>query len=170
MKVSTVPLDTLQLDPANVRTHGDRNMDAIAASLQRFGQAEPLVVQQSSRRVIGGNGRLQAMKQLGWTECDIVELDVDDLQATALAIALNRTASLAEWDEPGLARLLEQLKAEDALDGVGFDETELDDLLGRYSVHRKDEGKNAPAHARYYGNVPHNLSLPSWSILHLRQV
>jgi hypothetical protein len=31
-------------------------------------------------------------KKLGWTECDIVELDIDDLQATALGITLNRTS------------------------------------------------------------------------------
>ena len=54
-------------------------------------RANPLVVQSGTGRVIGGNGRLVAMKELGWTECDIVELDVDDLQATALGIALNST-------------------------------------------------------------------------------
>ena len=51
------------------------------------------------------------MKQLGWTECDVVELEVDDLKATALGIALNRTAELAEWDEPVLAKLLEELRS-----------------------------------------------------------
>ena len=79
-----VSLSSLHLDPANVRLHGEGNMEAIAGSLQRFGQAEPLVVQASTGRVIGGNGRLVAMKRLGWTECDVVELDIDDLQATAL--------------------------------------------------------------------------------------
>ena len=29
----TVPLDTLHLDPANVRKHGKRNLDAIKAAL-----------------------------------------------------------------------------------------------------------------------------------------
>src|SRR5436189_89392 len=96
---------SLTLDPSNARLHPDPNLDAIAASLQRFGQAEPLVVQVGTRRVIAGNGRLVAMRKLGWTECDIVELEVDDLKATALGIALNRTAELAEWDEPVLAKL-----------------------------------------------------------------
>ena len=104
-------------------------LDAITASLKRFGQAEPLVVQTGTRRVIAGNGRLVAMRNLGWTECDIVELEVDDLKATALGIALNRTADLAEWDEPVLAKLLEELRKEDALDGVGYTADELDTLL-----------------------------------------
>ena len=124
-----VALDSLQLDPSNARAHGDRNLEAIAASLRRFGQAEPLVVQAGTRRVIAGNGRLVAMRQLGWRECDVVFVAVDDVQATALGIALNRTAELAEWDEAVLARLLSELRAEDALEAVGFDEREIDALI-----------------------------------------
>ena len=78
LRIKRVPLDSLHQDPANARTHGNDNLEAIRASLQRFGQAEPLVVHKTGR-VIGGNGRLAAMKALGWTECDVVELDIDDL-------------------------------------------------------------------------------------------
>ena len=75
MKVQRVPIESLHLDPANVRQHGPENMEAIAASLKWFGQAEPLVVHATTHRVIGGNGRLVAMKKLGWTECDVVDAD-----------------------------------------------------------------------------------------------
>ena len=68
LSIRRVPLDSLHLDPANAREHGPENMEAILGSLKRFGQAEPLVVQKKTGRVIGGNGRLVAMKQLGWTE------------------------------------------------------------------------------------------------------
>jgi len=129
LAIKRVPLTSLYLDPSNARSHGPENMDAIEASLRRFGQAEPLVVQAKTGRVIGGNGRLAAMKKLGWAECDVVEIDVDDLTATALGIALNRTADLASWDEPALAKLLEDLRAEDALDGVGYSTEDIDALL-----------------------------------------
>ena len=127
--VSRVPITALVPDPANARAHPEPNLQAIVASLRRFGQAEPLVVQASTHRVIAGHGRLLAMKALGWAECDVVEIDADDVTATALGIALNRTAELAEWDEPVLARLLEQLRAQDAIDGVGYSNTEIDALL-----------------------------------------
>ncbi len=143
MIIRTAPLDSLHQDPSNVRTHDGTNLDAITASLVRFGQAEPLVVQKSTGRVIGGNGRLQAMKQLGWSKCEIAELDIDDLNATALGIALNRTAELAGWDEPGLTRLLEQLRAEDALDGVGFDEAGIDRLVAQLDADEADLGEDA---------------------------
>ena len=60
LSIRRVSLSELVPDPANARAHNERNLDAIRASLARFGQAEPLVVQRSTRRVIGGHGRLAA--------------------------------------------------------------------------------------------------------------
>lgn len=71
--IRRVALDAIHQDPANARQHGERNLDAIRASLARFGQVEPLVVHKATGRVIGGNGRVAAMRSLGWTEADVVE-------------------------------------------------------------------------------------------------
>ena len=136
--VRKAPLDALAPDPANPRTHDDANLDAIKGSLARFGQAEPLIVQAGTRRIIAGHGRLTAMRALGWTECEVVELDVDDLQATALGIALNRSGELAGWDDGTLARLLSELRDDGGLDGVGFDDTDLDALLDQ--LQRESDG------------------------------
>jgi DNA modification methylase len=129
LAIRRVPLASLHLDPANARAHDERNLEAIKGSLARFGQAEPLVVHKGTGRLIGGNGRLVAMQALGWSECDVVELDLPPIEATALGIALNRTGELAAWHEPALAELLSALRAEDSLDGVGFSEAEIDELL-----------------------------------------
>ena len=148
LTIRRVVLTDLHPDPANARSHGERNLEAIRASLARFQQVEPLVVQKSTGRVIGGNGRLSAMKALGWVEADVVEVDLDDTQATALGIALNRTAELAEWDLPSLGRILQALDADGALDGVGFDEKELqgvlDDLIAQQSVEVDEDDVPAP--------------------------
>jgi len=127
--IRRVPLSTLHLDQANARSHGPVNLEAIKGSLARFGQAEPLVVQAGTGRIIGGNGRLIAMQALGWTECDVVEVDLPAIEATALGLALNRTSELAEWNNEALATLLDQLRTEDALHGVGFTSADLNDLL-----------------------------------------
>ncbi len=55
LKINRVPISSLHLDPANARSHGPENLIAIEGSLRRFGQAEPLVVQKSSGRVIERN-------------------------------------------------------------------------------------------------------------------
>jgi DNA modification methylase len=131
LAIKRVPIESLVPDPANARAHPERNLESVVASLRRFGQAEPLIVQAGTLRVIGGHARLTAMKSLGWTECDIVELEIENLDATALGIALNRTAELATWDEPVLAKLLFDLRAEDALEGLGFEELEIEGLISR---------------------------------------
>jgi len=72
LAVRRVPLSSIYEDPANARLHGERNLDAIQASLRRFGQAEPLVLNARTGRLVAGHGRLQAMRRLGWKEADSV--------------------------------------------------------------------------------------------------
>lgn len=132
LRVQRVALSALAPDPANARLHGAANLDAIKATLRRFGQAEPLVVQAGTRRVIAGHGRLVAIQAQGWAEADEVELEVSGTDATALGIALNRTAELAEWDGGTLSRILEQHRAEDALDNVGYSPGNLDALMDEF--------------------------------------
>lgn len=143
LEIRRVPLAEIHLDPANARTHNDRNIHVIRASLQEFGQVEPLVVQKGTGKVIGGNGRLEAMRQLGWSECDIVEIDADRLKATALGIVLNRSAELAEWDQDALAGTLRALQAEDFdLESVGFTDAEVDSLYDDLSSDGEGDGSD----------------------------
>ena len=125
-------LDTLTVDPSNARKHGSKNLDAIKASLSRFGQVEPILVQKSSGRVIGGNGRVAVLRDMGAVEADVIEVDIDDLNATALGIALNRTAELAAWDEDVLAQLLGALDDDPDFDATltGFTAAEIARLQG----------------------------------------
>ena len=99
LTVKRVHLDSLHLDPANARTHDERNLDAIRGSLSRFGQQKPVVVDRRGM-IRAGNGTYVAAKALGWTEIDVVETDLEGLEATAFAIADNRTSDLSEFDPP----------------------------------------------------------------------
>lgn len=120
MTIETVPIDSLSPDPANARKHGQRNLDAIIASLRRFGQQKPIVV--DSRGIVrAGNGQLAAAKSLGWTHVKIVRSDLPATELTAYAIADNRVAELAEWDAEVLAGLLSNPELGD----VGFTDEEL---------------------------------------------
>jgi ParB family transcriptional regulator, chromosome partitioning protein len=112
MKTERVPIDSVQFDPANVRRHGEKNLATIKASLARFGQQKPLVVD-ADGVVRAGNGTLAAAKALGWKEVTIVRTDLRGAEATAYAIADNRTAELAEWDDDALAQTLAALQIED---------------------------------------------------------
>jgi DNA modification methylase len=132
MVVRRARLEELHPDPANARLHDEENLDDIRNSLLEFGQVELLVVQKGTGKVIGGNGRLTVMREMGWTEVDIAEVDANDVRAAALAIALNRSAEKAKWDDVVLARTLKALQSENFDIGkVGFDDDELDAILER---------------------------------------
>jgi len=127
LNIKTVSIDTLEYDPFNVREHDERNVEAIKASLQRFGQQKPIVVKKDGT-VIAGNGTLGAMRILGYKEVVIAETELDGEEAVAFSIADNRTAELATWDDVALTEALDQLN-EDLLPATGYDESELDELI-----------------------------------------
>jgi ParB-like chromosome segregation protein Spo0J len=123
MQVEQIDIAALCADPANVRVHPRRNIEAIKASLARFGQQKPIVVD-ANNVVRAGNGTLLAARELKWTHLTIVRTSLEAVEATAFGIADNRTAELAEWDEPGLAQLLDQ----PGLGDVGFSTREIEKL------------------------------------------
>ena len=126
MKVS---IASLSLDPKNARKHSDKNLSAIAASLNKFGQRKPIVVHNGV--VLAGNGTLEAAKSLGWTDIEVSEVPSDwDLDtAKAYALADNRTAELAEWDESELAKqLLELQDADWDIKELGFEVPAMADI------------------------------------------
>lgn len=126
-----LPVDALRHDPSNARKHDKRNIESIAASLAKFGQRKPLIVQQEGMIVRAGNGTLEAARSLGWEEVAAVVIDDDNVTAAAYAIADNRTAELAEWDDDTLASVLGSLKDEgyDLDADLGFSDKEIDELL-----------------------------------------
>jgi site-specific DNA-methyltransferase (adenine-specific) len=126
MKVEDVPVTDLHNDPANVRKHGEQNLAAIKASLARFGQQKPIVVNPEGV-VIAGNGTLMAARALGWRTVKAVRTNLAGSEATAFAIADNRTAELAEWDDAALQQQLAAIAIDDEelLAATGFDEKEL---------------------------------------------
>jgi DNA modification methylase len=131
LTVEWVAVDTIHMDPANVRRHPERNLDAIKASLARFGQQKPIVVD-ADGIVRAGNGTLEAARALNWGRVAIVRTPLRGSEATAYAIADNRTGDLAEWDETGLAEQLRALQSEDFdLGAVGYTDGEVDELIGR---------------------------------------
>lgn len=123
MQVEQWLVSNLTLDPKNARKHDQRNLDAIMASLEKFGQRKPIVVT-TDGVVLAGNGTVTAAKALGWKEIAVAvaPADWDTDTAKAYALADNRSA---EWDETILASQLIELETEGwdiAL--LGFDKTE----------------------------------------------
>ena len=93
MKIS---IAELSLDPTNARKHSDKNLSAIAASLNKFGQRKPIVVHRGV--VLAGNGTLEAAKSLGWSEIEVAEVPAD-WDITELGFDIPALADIEPGDE-----------------------------------------------------------------------
>lgn len=126
--VEMVDIESLIPDPDNARKHDDKNLSAIRSSIKQFDVVESLVVRRKDNVVIGGNGRLTVLKELGFKKVPVKYVDFDDTKSRALSIALNRTAELAEWDDEVLSKTLDALLNEGfEVEDIGFD---IDDIPG----------------------------------------
>lgn len=140
MQVEVLPIADFTADPENARVHDERNLKAIARSLEAFGQQKPIVVDRDGI-IVAGNGTVAAASSLGWTEIAVVRTGLDRDEARAYAIADNRTAELATWDEERLALTLGELDV-DLAGAVGFSEEELGAMLEPFGL--EDEVQEEP--------------------------
>ncbi|MFF3493704.1 ParB/RepB/Spo0J family partition protein [Streptomyces sp. NPDC002795] len=124
----TVPVDDLNPYHRNPRT-GD--VAAIAESLRVNGQYKAIVVNRGTHtgrpnEILAGNHTFTAAKELGWDGIAATWVDVDDEAAARIVIVDNRTSDLAGYDSALLADILADLPH---LDGTGYDQDALDELL-----------------------------------------
>ena len=99
----------------------DAAVEKVAASIHEFGWAQPIVVDGDGVIIIG-HTRLKAAKKLGLKTVPVlVRDDLSPEQVAALRLADNKTAELAEWDEPLLAAELDALVGKIDMGAFGFD-------------------------------------------------
>ncbi len=131
------PIDELIEDADNVRMHEAKSIDAIEASLRRFGQVKPIVVD-SRGVVIAGNGTLRAARNLGWTKLAVATFTGTKEEAKAYAIADNRTAELSHWDFEALQSQIQSLTDESLVESSGFSDREIQKMMADVQTQQVD--------------------------------
>ena len=114
----------------NARTHSRRQIKKIAASIERFGFVNPVLIDENNL-IIAGHGRVAAAKQLGWAEVPTLRIEhLDEAEKRAYILADNRLAEEASWDQEMLAIELQGLIELDfSIEVAGFDTAEADLIL-----------------------------------------
>jgi hypothetical protein len=127
----------------NPKAHADAT---IRESISRFGYVEPMVLDERTGQLVAGHGRLSALrvaKQAGQAAPQGVQADGEewlvpvlrgwasrsDVEAEAYLLASNKLTEAGGWELSGLAKMLEELGAADALDGTGFTDADIEALL-----------------------------------------
>lgn len=125
-----MPIDGLVPWNRNPRDN-DHAVPGVAESIKRFGFASPIIARKSGdvHEVIAGHTRLKAAKSLGLDRVPVRVMDLDPADAKLLALADNKVAEAADWSAD-LGDLLRELHEEGLeIEGLGWDEDELSELL-----------------------------------------
>jgi DNA modification methylase len=142
LKIAYRKVGDLNPYAGNARTHSDKQIEQIAASIRRFGFTNPVLID-GADGIVAGHGRVAAARKLGFTEVPAIELaHLSEAERRAYVIADNRLAELAGWDREILAIELQALSGMELdfdLEITGFETAEIDLLL------EDDVGERDPA-------------------------
>lgn len=75
---------------------GEKEYEALKASISRWSLVEPLVVNLRTGNLVGGHQRYNVLLDLGHTEAEAAVVDLDEKQEKLLNVALNRIEG--QWD------------------------------------------------------------------------
>ena len=91
LQVQHININELKASEFNPRTWSDHQMAKLRESIEKFGVVDPLIINTHPSRqniVIGGNMRLQVLKELEYTEVPVVELYLTERKERELNLRL----------------------------------------------------------------------------------
>lgn len=129
-------ISSLKQDPKNARKRTAQSKHLIQESLNRYGAARSIVIDETDR-ILAGNGTIEGAKAAGISKLRIIETDGNEIIAVrrtglsehekvGLALADNRTSDLSEWD----AEMLHNLSQEQDI-APWFSDDDIAELLGK---------------------------------------
>lgn len=128
----SVDINTITQDPANARVHSKQQLEYIAASLERFGQQKPLVINESNVIIAGNGTHLAAKDILGWKTISVVVSNLPPEEARAFGIADNQLATQSDWDLEILSKHIQDMAEWNPLQNwkaVGFEKEAISPII-----------------------------------------
>lgn len=133
-----VSINELKPHPKNPRQN-DHAVREIANSIKRFGFTSPIIAN-ADGTILCGHTRFKAANRLKLQTVPVVYVDLSPVDAELLMIADNKLGEKSDWDNEKLAEMLTSLQEQEAeLDILGFEATELDELLGKIAEEESED-------------------------------
>ena len=123
--------------------HKDHDIGVLITSIKRFGFTSPIIINEDSKKLVAGHGRLEALITMYKNGYSLPKgiLKEDDMwlvpvvtglnfeneeEALSYLIADNKLTEVGGWNEQAL---LDMLKDIEDLEGVGFDHNDAQEIL-----------------------------------------
>jgi len=113
MKIEKIKVDEIIPYADNAKLHPERQIEQIRSSILEFGFNDPIAIDENNV-VIEGNGRLMAIKDLGFKEVDCIKIEgLTEDQKRAYILVHNQLTMNTGFDIDILNKELEKIKGID---------------------------------------------------------
>lgn len=121
MEIIRLKINDITPYEKNAKIHTEAQIEQIKKSIQEFGMNDPIAVWGDKNTIVEGHGRLEALKQLGYTEIDCIRLDhLTDEERKAYTLAHNKINMNTGFDIDLLDEELDSIEDID-MEVFGFD-------------------------------------------------
>jgi len=120
----------------NSKRHSEEDIDAIAASIERFGFNDPIAITDEGV-IVEGHGRWHAAQKLGMEDVPVLLIeDADEAELDLYRIAHNKIALSSTFDYGALFATLQELVGEGgmAFQDMGFSDQVVDNLFSHFGT------------------------------------
>ena len=149
----------------NARTHSKKQVRQIAASIERFGFTNPVLISDDGE-IIAGHGRVEAAKLLKWKTVPTIALShLSETERRAYVLADNKLALNAGWDKEILAIELQALvDLQFDVELTGFSLAEIDFAIEEAGEADPDGSDAAEDAVEYASGTPVSRKADLWQL------
>ena len=132
MEIIKLNINDIKPYKNNAKIHTAEQIEQIKKSIQEFGMNDPIAIWGKDNIIVEGHGRLEALKELGYTEVECIRLDhLTDEERKAYTLAHNKLTMNTDFNFELLESELTDIDNIDMVD-FGFclgDELNIDDMF-----------------------------------------
>ena len=156
VRIEYMSLEKLKRWPRNAKDH---DLGSLHQSLSRFGYVAPILIDERTKKIVAGHGRLDSLlsmkddgqkpperivsKNGSWFVPVIRGVRFNsDKEAEGYLLADNRLTEVGGWHEDVLAEVLSEFAKEDNLDGLGWDADDVDEIVKAINTVSEDKPRN----------------------------
>lgn len=128
MEIINIDINEITPYEGNAKIHTREQVEQIMKSIEEFGMNDPIAVYGEDNLIIEGHGRLEALKELGYTEVPCIRLDhLTEEQRKAYTLIHNKLTMNTGFDLELLTEELENIINID-MSNFGFEALENIDI------------------------------------------
>ena len=157
LEVAAVWVDLNMLTEWADNPRKNQPVEEVARSIERFGFAAPIIARNNGE-IVAGHTRFKAARDiLKLDRVPVRYMDLDPADARLLALADNKIAELALWDDEKLFDVIKKLREEQQdLSGLGWSDDEIQGFVDEVPTFELEEQPD-PIDENQHDTIPDNI-------------